>query len=176
MFNTTHAEPMLEVGLRVELHDKRSMWRQGRFVVRTLVHVLVTRCPVFFTTIWAFRILRRMETKSRKKVPRFLQDATELKDRSRSQFFFNSFRLDVVDAVLSRGNRAIFLTPKAFGVLRYLIEHAGQLVSKNDLWRAVWPGVSVTDAALTVCVSEVRNALGDKAKSPRFIETVHRLG
>jgi DNA-binding winged helix-turn-helix (wHTH) protein len=91
-------------------------------------------------------------------------------------FAFNSFRLDLANASLSRGKQAILLTPKAFNVLQYLLEHAGQLVSKDDLWRAVWPGISVTDAALTNCVSEIRKALRDDAKAPRYIETVHRLG
>src|SRR5215472_12228161 len=89
---------------------------------------------------------------------------------------FNSFRLDVANSSLSRGKQAILLTPKAFNVLRHLVEHAGQLVSKDDLWRAVWPGISVTDATLTMCVSEIRKALRDDAKTPRYIETVHRLG
>src|SRR5215472_15656559 len=91
-------------------------------------------------------------------------------------FVFSSFRLDVVNASLKRGKQAIVLTPKALNVLRYLVEHAGQLVSKDDLWRAVWPGISVTDATLTVCVSEIRKALGDQPKAPRYIETVSRLG
>ena len=89
---------------------------------------------------------------------------------------FGSFQLDSANASLRRGQQRIVMTPKAFGVLHYLLEHAGQLVSKNDLWRAVWPGVSVTDAALTVCVSELRKALGDDPRAPRYIETVHRLG
>jgi DNA-binding winged helix-turn-helix (wHTH) protein/tetratricopeptide (TPR) repeat protein len=91
-------------------------------------------------------------------------------------FVFGSFRLDVANASLRRGKHAIFLTPKALNVLRYLVEHAGQLVTKDDLWRAVWPGVSVTDATLSVCMSKVRKTLGDDSKTPRYIETVHRLG
>ena len=91
-------------------------------------------------------------------------------------FVFSSFQLDVANSSLRRGKQAIVLTPKAFNVLRYLVEHAGKLVTKNDLWRAVWPGVSVTDATLTVCVSELRKALGDDPRAPRYIETVHRLG
>jgi DNA-binding winged helix-turn-helix (wHTH) protein len=89
---------------------------------------------------------------------------------------FSSLRLDVANASLRRGMQAISLTPKAFNVLRYLVEHAGQLVTKDDLWRVVWPEITVTDAALTVCVSELRKALGDEPKTPRYIETVHRLG
>jgi DNA-binding winged helix-turn-helix (wHTH) protein/tetratricopeptide (TPR) repeat protein len=91
-------------------------------------------------------------------------------------FVFGSFRLDVANASLQRGKQPIVLTPKALNVLRYLVEHAGQLVTKDDLWRAVWPGISVTDATLTMCVSELRKALGDPSKTPRYIETVHRLG
>jgi predicted ATPase/DNA-binding winged helix-turn-helix (wHTH) protein len=91
-------------------------------------------------------------------------------------FAFNSFQLDVANASLRRGKQPIVLAPKAFNVLRYLVEHAGQLVTKDELWRAVWPEVSVTDAALTVCVSELRKALSDDSRTPRYIETVHRLG
>ena len=91
-------------------------------------------------------------------------------------FVFSSFQLDVANASLRRGKRAIFLTPKALSVLGYLVEHAGQLVTKDDLWRAVWPEVTVSDATLSVCVGEIRKALGDNAKTPRYLETVHRLG
>jgi DNA-binding winged helix-turn-helix (wHTH) protein len=89
---------------------------------------------------------------------------------------FGSFRLDVENASLQRGKQAILLRPKTLHLLHYLVAHAGQLVTKDELWRAVWPGVSVTDAALTVCVSEIRKALGDDAKTPRYLETAHRLG
>jgi DNA-binding winged helix-turn-helix (wHTH) protein len=91
-------------------------------------------------------------------------------------FVFGSFRFDVANASLKRGKQAIVLTPKALNVLHYLVEHAGQLVTKDDLWRAVWPRISVTDATLTMCVSELRKALRDPSKTPRYIETVHRLG
>jgi DNA-binding winged helix-turn-helix (wHTH) protein/predicted ATPase len=91
-------------------------------------------------------------------------------------FFFSSFQLDLANASLRRDRQTIDLTPKAFNVLRYLVEHAGQLVTKDELWRAGWPEVSVTDAALTMCVSEIRKALGDDAKTPKYIETAHRLG
>lgn len=90
--------------------------------------------------------------------------------------FFNSFQLDVPNASLRRGTQAIFLAPKAFRVLQYLVEHPGQLVSKDDLFGAVWPGIAVTDATLAVCLSQIRKALGDEPKRPRYIETVHRLG
>jgi predicted ATPase/DNA-binding winged helix-turn-helix (wHTH) protein len=96
--------------------------------------------------------------------------------REEQIFLFDSFRLDLANASLRRGKHEVFLTPKAFSMLRYLVEHAGQLVTKDDLWQAVWPAITVTDAALTVCMSEIRKALGDNAKTPRYVETVHRRG
>src|ERR1700736_4630742 len=76
--------------------------------------------------------------------------------REEQVFLFDSFRLELANASLRRGKHEVFLTPKAFSMLRYLVEHAGQLVTKDDLWHAAWPGITVTDAALTVCMSEVR--------------------
>jgi len=54
------------------------------------------------------------------------------------------------------------LRPKSFEVLRFLAEHAGRVVTKDELMKAVWRDVIVTDASLAVCISEVRRALGDK--------------
>ncbi|MEW6272787.1 MAG: AAA family ATPase [Thermodesulfobacteriota bacterium] len=53
---------------------------------------------------------------------------------------------------------------------------AGRLVTKDELWSAVWPGTVVTDDTLTKSIRELRSALGDDASAPRFIETVHRRG
>jgi len=68
------------------------------------------------------------------------------------------------------------LTPKAFTVLQYLVAHSGQLVTKEALLSAVWPEMTVSEAVLKVCLSEIRKALGDIVKTPRFIATVHRRG
>src|SRR5262244_2059318 len=95
---------------------------------------------------------------------------------SKSLVVFADFRLDPGNACLWRGKRALKLKPKAFDVLRYLVAHAGQLVTKDALWQAVWPDVTVSDAVLTVCVREIRQALNDNPKAPQFIETVHRRG
>src|SRR5262249_26639711 len=61
-------------------------------------------------------------------------------------------------------------------VLHYLALHPGRLVTKEELRAAVWPGVAVSEIVLAVCVSELRKVLGDSAKTPRFIETVHGRG
>ena len=91
-------------------------------------------------------------------------------------YAFDDFELDPADAALRRGGAAVALTPKAFGVLAYLVAHAGRLVTKDEFMERVWPGVFVGDAALKVCVREIRLALGDEHKTPRYIETVHRRG
>jgi DNA-binding winged helix-turn-helix (wHTH) protein/predicted ATPase len=77
---------------------------------------------------------------------------------------------------LRRGAREIRLTPKAAAVLAALTTRPGALVTKRDLFATVWPGVAVSDAALTSCIQELRGALGDDARRPRYIETIHRRG
>jgi predicted ATPase len=92
------------------------------------------------------------------------------------QVVFGSFRLDRVRHHLYRAGAVIPLRPKAFAVLDHLVAHAGRLVRKDELLAAVWPKTIVTDTVLKVCVREIREALGDTAATPRFIETAHRLG
>jgi len=89
---------------------------------------------------------------------------------------FSGFRFDATNEQLSQGVQAIPLRPKAFAVLAHLVEHAGQLVTKQQLLEAVWPGTFVTDAVLKDSIRQLRDALGDDAESPRFIETAHRRG
>src|SRR5215472_2573833 len=89
---------------------------------------------------------------------------------------FGPFHLDTENACVWRGSEALHLTPKAFAVLRALLARAGRLVTKDELWQCVWPGIAVSDAALTVCIREIRQRLHDDAKAPRVIETVHRRG
>ena len=92
------------------------------------------------------------------------------------RIIFDPFSLDLANEQLWRGSDAIKLRPKAFAVLDHLLEHPGQLVTKDDLLNAVWPGTFVGDAVLKVVIRQIREALGDDPKSPRFIETAHRRG
>jgi predicted ATPase len=89
---------------------------------------------------------------------------------------FPPFRLDTANQQLWRDKEEISLRRKSFDVLRYLVDHFGQLVTKEMLLDAVWPGVVVGDSMPATCVVELRRALGDDARTPRFIETVHRRG
>ena len=96
--------------------------------------------------------------------------------QSAQQVNFAHFRLDLANEQLWRGNQPIPLRRQTFAVLRYLVEHAGQVVSKAVLLDALWPGVYVTDMAPMICIRELRKALGDDARVPQFIETAHRRG
>ena len=88
---------------------------------------------------------------------------------------FGRYRLHPTDG-LTRGAREIHVTQKALGVLRLLAERPGHLVTKDEIFDQVWAGVAVSDAALTSCIRELRRALDDDARAPRFIETLHRRG
>lgn len=89
---------------------------------------------------------------------------------------FARFRFEPESARLWSGKREIKLTPKAAGVLAMLVERAGEPVSKEELFGRVWRGTVVGDDALVTCVQELRKALGDDARNPKFIETRHRRG
>ena len=95
---------------------------------------------------------------------------------TKSNRLFPPFRLDPANAQLWRDDEEIRLRPKTFDVLRYLVDHPGQLVTKEALLDAIWPDVTVGDSLPATSVKELRRALDDDAKSPRFIETVHRRG
>ena len=95
---------------------------------------------------------------------------------ARAPVNFGDFCLDPANATLKRGTATVALTPKAFGVLEFLVARAGQLVTKDEFLDHLWPGVFVGDAVLKVCVREVRHALGDDHHEPTFIETVHKRG
>src|SRR5208283_6163800 len=94
---------------------------------------------------------------------------------------FPPFRVDTVNQCLWRRGEAgsderVLLTPKAFAVLRYLVERAGRLVTQNELLEAVWPDTFVQPEVLKYQIADIRALLGDSARQPSFIETVPRRG
>lgn len=94
----------------------------------------------------------------------------------RERILFPPFHLDLAAGRLACGAEPIDLPPKAFGVLRYLAERAGRLVSKEELLQGIWPDVHVGSDVLKVTIAEIRKALADPSREPRFIETAHRRG
>ena len=87
---------------------------------------------------------------------------------------FDRYVLDLDRGCLLLDGSEIVLRPKTFAVLLYLVENSGRLVSKDDLFAAVWPNLAVTDDTLVQSVGELRRALGDDG--PRLIKTIPRRG
>lgn len=88
---------------------------------------------------------------------------------------FGHYRLNPRGGLTS-GAREVRLTPKALALLSFLAERPGEVVTKDELFAAIWPKTEVGDAALVTCVQELRKALRDNARRPRYIETLHRRG
>jgi predicted ATPase/DNA-binding winged helix-turn-helix (wHTH) protein len=93
-----------------------------------------------------------------------------------TRIHFDRFSLDLANECLWKGTESIKLRPKAFAVLEYLLGRPGQLVTKEHLISAVWQDTFVGDAVLKVTIQQIREALADDPKAPRFIETAHRRG
>src|SRR5262245_49287233 len=89
---------------------------------------------------------------------------------------FGPFRLDLANACLWHATQPVTLRPKTFEVLVYLVTHAGQLVTKEALLDAIWPETAVGEGVLKTSMTELRKALGETAKAPQWIATVHRRG
>src|SRR5215831_11287391 len=77
---------------------------------------------------------------------------------------------------LLRDGREVHLSPKTVEFLIALTERRGEALAKADLLEGVWPGVFVSDASLARVVSELRDAVGDDARHPQIVRTVHGYG
>lgn len=89
---------------------------------------------------------------------------------------FGAFTLDLDTRQLAEGNRDIHLAPKAFDLLSLLIAERPKLLSKAVLQERLWPATFVAEANLSNLIAEIREALNDKARAPRFIRTSHGFG
>ena len=89
---------------------------------------------------------------------------------------FADCTFDVAARRLVRGGQEVHLSPKAFELLRVLIDNPGRALSKAELLERIWPGVFVSDASLARVVSEIREAIGDDAREARIIRTKHGYG
>lgn len=88
----------------------------------------------------------------------------------------DAVRVDIANQCVWIGNERKVLSPKAAGVLRLLVERPDGLITKREILDRVWPDTAVTESVLSVAVKQLREALGDSASRPRFIETLHRRG
>jgi len=94
----------------------------------------------------------------------------------RRLYRFGSIEIDVANLQLTVDGTVRPLEPKAFRLLQFLLENTGRAVPKDEIMDAVWHDVAVTDNALTRAIAQLRKALGDDSKAPRFIETIPTIG
>jgi DNA-binding winged helix-turn-helix (wHTH) protein len=92
------------------------------------------------------------------------------------QINFSEYCLDLATRQLLRGRIEIRVSPKGFELLCLLVEHRTRAVSKTELHERLWPDTFVTDANLSVLIAELRAALHDRPRAPRFIRTVRGFG
>jgi TolB-like protein/DNA-binding winged helix-turn-helix (wHTH) protein/Tfp pilus assembly protein PilF len=89
---------------------------------------------------------------------------------------FQSFRLDTTDQCLWRGQERVPIPPKAYDVLRHLVENPGRLVTQDELLEKLWPETYVNPEAIRKYILDIRKILGDRPDKPEFIETVTKRG
>jgi TolB-like protein/DNA-binding winged helix-turn-helix (wHTH) protein len=91
---------------------------------------------------------------------------------------FRKFELDLASGELYKDGQKVPLPPKAFEVLRALVEHPGEVVTRDDLRAGLWPADTFVEFedSLNHAVNRLRRVLGDSAEDPQFIETLPRFG
>jgi DNA-binding winged helix-turn-helix (wHTH) protein len=123
---------------------------------------------------------RHRTERSPGKTPRFLRDCSVSRETTKMQteqiLRFGPYRFDPRTMQLWRGTLEVSLTPKALAVLHVLAMRPGEVVTKEEFFASVWGETVVSDDALAVCIQELRRALREDARNPRYIETVHRRG
>jgi len=91
-------------------------------------------------------------------------------------FSFGEFELDQERRQLRRGSEPVPLEPKAYELLGLLMERRPRALSRAQIRNAIWAGTYVSESTLGGVVNQIRQALGDDARQPRFIRTVHGFG
>jgi DNA-binding winged helix-turn-helix (wHTH) protein len=96
----------------------------------------------------------------------------------RTRFRFDAFELDSAAGELRKSGRLRSLQPQPFRVLKLLMEHAGQLVSREEIRRCLWEESTFVDFehGINFSINQIRAALGDSAERPRYVETLPRRG
>jgi DNA-binding winged helix-turn-helix (wHTH) protein len=89
---------------------------------------------------------------------------------------FGPFIVDAETRQLLREGSEVHVSPKAFALLCTLVEQRPRVVEKAELLDRIWPGTFVVDANLNVLIGEIRRALDDDARQPRYVRTAHGVG
>ena len=89
---------------------------------------------------------------------------------------FLDVEIDPLAEMVRRDGRQYRLRQRTFHVLLYLIEHRHRVVTREELFSVVWNGIAVSDDALVQSIVEIRKALGDDLRAPRFVRTLPKRG
>lgn len=89
---------------------------------------------------------------------------------------FGDYTLDGERRQLLRSDQPVHLSLKAFELLVTLVSEAPRAISKADLHDRIWPATFVSDSTLASLIAELRSALADEARQPRYLRTVHGFG
>ena len=92
------------------------------------------------------------------------------------QFLFEGHRLDTERRELRRGSEQVALEPQVFDLIAYLVKNRDRVLTKDDLFAAVWDGRIVSDSTLTSRINSARKAVGDTGGEQRLIRTYARKG
>jgi DNA-binding winged helix-turn-helix (wHTH) protein len=92
------------------------------------------------------------------------------------RYVFAEYVLDTQLYTLHRAGVAVQLRPKVFHVLHYLLEHGDHVISKDELGTHVWPEQFISDATIEGCITLARQAIGDRGRVPRLIESRRGYG
>ncbi|HLA94165.1 MAG TPA: winged helix-turn-helix domain-containing protein [Pyrinomonadaceae bacterium] len=99
-----------------------------------------------------------------------------IREQNTSIYRFDDFEIDRANRQFRKAGEPVNLPAKAFDLLVELVENRGQLVKKDELFESVWHGQIVEESNLTVYISQIRKALGESKRDPRYIETVPGYG
>ena len=99
-----------------------------------------------------------------------------MKDVKNRFYRFGNIEIDVQNLRVTVGSEIRPLEPKSFRLLLFLAENPGRVLPKDEIITSVWPGTAVSDNSLTRAITQVRKALDDDPKTPRYIETVPTVG
>jgi DNA-binding winged helix-turn-helix (wHTH) protein len=105
-----------------------------------------------------------------------LTDSFVFSDGGEVRIRFDECVLDTDARQLHCSGREVHLSPKAYELLKLLVEVRPRALSKTELVARIWPGVFVSDASLARVVNEVRQGIGDSARDPHLLRTVHAFG
>jgi tetratricopeptide (TPR) repeat protein/DNA-binding winged helix-turn-helix (wHTH) protein len=101
---------------------------------------------------------------------------TQVSPASRPTYRCEDVEIDTAQGCVKRAGREGYLRQQSFHVLVYLLERRQRLISKEELIENFWHDTAVTDNALVQCIAEIRRALGDEPRQPRFIKTIPKVG